>query len=74
MRDDQTPPTGIPLDENGKPRFIATAKEYSPILGDGPKLRANCMRFRQLARPCMRPKFVPSATKRASASASRARR
>jgi hypothetical protein len=37
--EDQTPPTGIPLDLNGKPQFIATPKEYSSALGDGPRIR-----------------------------------
>ena len=37
--EDQTPPTGIPLDPDGKLRFIATPKEYTPTLGDGPKIR-----------------------------------
>lgn len=37
--DNQTPPTGIPLDNDGKPKFIETPKEYSRDLGDGPKIR-----------------------------------
>ncbi len=36
---DQTPPTGIPLGPDGKPRFIELPKEYSSSLGDGPKIR-----------------------------------
>jgi len=36
---DQTPPTGIPLDPDGKPRFMTTPAEYAANLGDGPKIR-----------------------------------
>ncbi|NQT82825.1 hypothetical protein HQ563_07375, partial [bacterium] len=36
---DQTPPTGIPLDPDGKPRFITTPANYSANLGEGPKIR-----------------------------------
>ncbi len=36
---DQEPPTGIPLDADGKPQFVQTPKAYASGLGEGPKIR-----------------------------------
>lgn len=35
----QEKPTGLPLDTDGKPRFLSTPDAYSATLGDGPKIR-----------------------------------
>jgi alpha-2-macroglobulin len=35
----QEKPTGLPLDPDGHPRFLATPASYAAELGDGPKIR-----------------------------------
>ncbi|MBP7936179.1 MAG: hypothetical protein KA354_16175 [Phycisphaerae bacterium] len=45
---DQKPPTGIPVGPDGKPQFIVAPREYSPRLGDGPKIRFLLEEVRQI--------------------------
>jgi uncharacterized protein YfaS (alpha-2-macroglobulin family) len=37
--EEQPPPTGIPLGPDGKPQFVQAPSDYSPQLGNGPKIR-----------------------------------
>lgn len=37
--DRTAPPTGVPLDANGKPRFVTTPRAYSARLAPGPRIR-----------------------------------
>jgi alpha-2-macroglobulin len=46
--EEQTPPTGIPLGQEGKPQFIQPPKEYSPELGSGQKIRFLLAEVQQL--------------------------